>query len=158
PTAHRSSRSPKVKLHARPSPAQRHRARLGVLALEGREVPATLIDLSLGGSQGTASGAIFQQAGPVATGDFHTFLSVQRNGMESGYNTDARPFQLDQVGNSTVTHSLLLADIPTVTISGTTYREFVLDVDQTTKKPLVSLEDLRIYLGSTGDLTNYNTK
>ena len=78
--------------------------------------------------------------------------------MEAGYNTDARPFQLDQVGSLTVTHSLLLADIPTVTIRGTVYREFVLDIDQTVKKPLLNLEELRIFLGSTGNLTGYSSK
>jgi hypothetical protein len=148
-----------MKTHYSTAPAaRRNRARLGVEALEGREVPATLLDLTAPGSQVTASGAIFQQTAPVATGDFHTFLSVQHNSMESGYNTDARPFQLDQVGDLTVTHSLQLADIPTVTVGTTVYRLFVLDIDQTTKKPLISLEDLRIYLGSTGDLTGYNSR
>jgi SdrD B-like domain len=148
-----------VKTHYSVSPAYRqNRARLGVEALEGREVPATLLDLTTAGSQVMANGAIFQQTAPVESSDFLTFLSVQRNSMESGYNTDARPFQLDQVGDLTVTHSLQLADIPTVTVGTTAYRLFVLDIDQTTKKPLISLEDLRIYLGSTGDLTGYNSK
>jgi len=124
--------------------------------LEGREVPATLLDLSTAGSQVTANGAIFKQTAPVNNAS--TFLSIQRNGMESGYNTDARPFQLDQTGGSTVTHSLLLSNIPTVTISGTTYREFVLDVNQTAKKPLIALDELRIFLGSSGSLTGYNGK
>lgn len=136
--------------------ARRSRTRLELQSLEAREVPATLLDLTTAGSEVTASGAIFQQTAPVANSS--TFLSIQRNGMESGYNTDARPFQLDQTGGLTVTHSLLLSDIPTVTISGTTYREFVLDINQTTKKPLITLDELRIFLGSTGDLTGYNGK
>jgi hypothetical protein len=134
--------------------------RLGVQTLEARDVPAatTTLDLSFTGAQVTANSAILQQTAAVPSSNFHTFLALQNSGTEEGYNTDARPFQLNQVGNLTVTRSLRLADIPTVTINGTVYRQFFLDVNETTKNPQVTLEELRIYLAEAGNLTGYNSR
>jgi len=137
----------------------RNRARLSVQALEARDVPATtVLDLSIAGSAGTANGAILQQASPIASTDFHTFLKINATGTEEGYNTDARPFQLDQVGTRAVTHSLKLTDVPIVTIGGVDYRQFMLDVKEGVRRTQISLDELRIYLGEAGNFTNYNSR
>ena len=133
--------------------------RLGVQTLEARDVPATL-DVSFVGAEATANGAIFRQADAVAADQFDTFLRLlDNNGMnEEGYNTDARPFQFDQRGDLTVTHSLQLSDIPTVTIDGVVYREFLLDINEgdRVRRQTISLDQLRFFVGETGNLTGYN--
>src|SRR5262249_27045473 len=157
-TAHRSSTESK-KVTTRT--ASLRRVKLGVQSLEARDVPAggaTILDLSTAGSQATANSGIFQQTTAVPTADFHTFLAVQHAGTEEGYNTDARPFELNQVGDLTVTHSLLLTNVPIVNIGGMDYRQFVVDVMETTRNPQVTLEDLRIYLAEAGNLTGYDAK
>jgi len=141
--------------------ASRRRVKLGVQSLEARDVPAagvTTLDLSTTGAQVTANSAIFKQTAAVPTSDFDTFLQLQAAGTEEGYNTDARPFQLNQVGDLTVTRSLKLADVPVVNIGGTNYRQFFLDVNETTRNPQITLEELRIYLAEAPNLTGYNSK
>src|SRR5687767_8777597 len=130
--------------------------RLGVQTLEGRDVPATL-DVTFVGATATANGALFQQSAPVGDDQFETFLRLRDNtgASEEGYNTDARPFQFDQQGDLTVTHSLQLSEIPTVTVEGTVYREFLLHIAEG-RNPRISLEQLRFFVGETGDLTGYN--
>ena len=120
--------------------------------------PAPILDLSTAGSQATANSALLKQTTAVPTADFHSFLAIQNAGTEEGYNTDARPFELNQVGDLTVTRSLLLADVPVVNIGGTDYRQFMVDVMETTKNPQVTLEELRVYLAEAGNLTGYNSK
>jgi hypothetical protein len=130
--------------------------RLGVQTLEGRDVPATLNITSVGASA-SANGALFQQSAAVATDEFDTFLRLRDNNgsSEEGYNTDARPFQFDQRGDLSVTHSLQLSAIPTVTVGDTVYREFLLHVAEG-GNPRISLEQLRFFVGETGNLTGYN--
>jgi len=138
---------------------RQNRARLSLQALEARDVPAaTVLDLTTAGATATANGAILQQSGTVSTTDFHTFLRLNHSGTEEGYNTDARPFQLDQRGDLTVTHSLLLTDVPKVTIGTTEYRQFVLDVNEGARRQRITLDELRIYLAETGNLTGYNSR
>lgn len=134
-----------------------HRVRLGVEALEARDVPAT-IDLTTAGASGSANGALFQQSAPLTnSADFHTFVRMDANGVEQGYNTDGRPVQFNEAVRSRFTHSLQLQDVPTVTIGTETYREFVLNINQTNRRPLLSLDELRIYVANTGNLLGYST-
>jgi hypothetical protein len=142
--AHRTIRRPKS-------------VRLGVQALEARDVPATL-DITFVGAEATANGAVFRQAAAGPEEQFETFLRLRDNNgsSEEGYNTDARPFQFDQRGGLAITHSLQLSEIPTVTEGGVEYREFVLHVAEGARNPRVSLEQLRFFVGETGDLTGYN--
>src|SRR5262249_15693262 len=96
-----------------------NRVRLVVQSLESREVPAAL-DLSFSGAERPANGAILRQVDSALTSgtQFQTFLKLQHTGVEQGYNSDARPVQFDEVRRTAVNHSLKLADIPTVTVSG----------------------------------------
>ena len=155
---------------------RQNRARLSLQALEARDVPSgapggippgpppiippyqPLLDLTSAGAQATANGGLLTQTTPVADSDFHTFLTIRQPGLESGYNTDARPFQLNQQGDLTATRSLLLADVPVVNISGTDYRQFVLDVSQLASgNPGLTMQDLRVYVAGAGNLTGYST-
>jgi hypothetical protein len=84
-----------------------------------------------------------------------SFLRTQESTFEKGYNTDGT-LEFDTKGGA-FTHSLLLSDVPTVTISGTVYREFLLDTNETGGKigALLSLDVLKFYVDSSNTLTGY---
>ncbi|MBI3823797.1 MAG: hypothetical protein HY289_14095 [Planctomycetes bacterium] len=140
----------------------RHTAALAVEALEDRCVPsgAPTVNLTAANTIGMVNGAIFRQADPqpTGTGVIDSFVRIQTaNGkatVEQGFNTDARPLQFDEKNSPQFTRSLRLGSVPTVTIGNVAYREFLLDVNEKASAPLVSLDQLRIHLGSTGDLTS----
>jgi hypothetical protein len=116
---------------------------------------AILVDLTTSGSSGTINGALYQQFDPqpTGTGVLNTFLRVQKRGVEQGYNTDWRPTGLDEKVDLH-TRSLLLSEIPKVTISDITYREFLLDINEAGNEPLLSLNEVQIFLAATGDIHN----
>ena len=131
---------------------------------------ATVVDLTTEDSSGTANGGLFIQTDPRPTGtgviDPFLRLGTGVDNYEQGYNTSARGdhpdqplFQYDQKEPLNYTHDLFLSDIPTVTIGGTLYREFLLDINQikSADGALLSLDVLQIYLRSSafdsGDIT-----
>jgi hypothetical protein len=134
--------------------ATRNRTKLSCSALEDRYVPAGMLDLTAAGQTGMIHGAIFTQA--AGTGAINSFLRVDADGTEQGYNTDARPLQFDSRANRAVTHALKLDDVPVVTVAGVNYREFVLDVNQQRRSPQISLDQLQIFVGNVATLHNYN--
>jgi hypothetical protein len=126
--------------------------------LDGRDVPA-VVNLTTHLAAGEANGALFQQtdAQPTGTGHISSFVRVQQTGLQGGYNTDARPLQFSENSSPKFTRSLRLADVPVVSVGGTAYRQFLLDINQNSSSPLLSLDQLRVYLGDQGNLTGYNT-
>ena len=135
---------------------------LNVQLLEAREVPSTTapdVDLTTSGASGSIDGAIFRQfdAQPTGTGFIDSFVRLQAKGagaqVEQGFNTDARPLQFDENKSPQFTRSLKLSDVPEVDIGGILYREFLLDINQKSSQPFLSLDALRIYVGSAGNLT-----
>jgi hypothetical protein len=133
---------------------------LALERLEDRLVPATL-DLTTAGAHGSIGSVLFQQSGSHF-GDHEearSFVSLHANGQSTvaqGYNTDARPVQFDEVPSPFLTHSLQLSQVPLVTINGVAYRQFVLTVNQNHSSPLLSLDELRLYMGSTPKVTGYD--
>jgi len=132
-----------------------NRARLGLQALESRDVPA-VVDLTTAGASAVVNGAIVRQVNAVPADQFDTFLRIQDCFVERGYNTDAANFQFDVVGDHTTTHALKLADVPLVTVGGVAYRQFILDVNEPSTLPRVLLDQLRFFVADTGDLSGYN--
>ncbi|HEY1378620.1 MAG TPA: SdrD B-like domain-containing protein [Gemmataceae bacterium] len=137
-----------------------HTVRLSLRELEDRLVPSgTVLDLTAHGSSGTINGAIFQQsdAQPTGSGVIHSFVRLQTNAAtEQGYNTDGRPLQFDENKSPVFTRSLQVGDVPLVSVGGVLYREFLLDVNQKASAPLISLDQLRVYVGDTPDATGYD--
>lgn len=96
--------------------------------------------------------AIFGEVSPQPTGSGYIdpFLRLLASPREQGYNTSA-PFQQDQKKPGTFTHDLLLSAVPLKTIDGVQYREFFLDINETKNHELLSLDELRIYLSTSGE-------
>lgn len=104
-------------------------------------VKANVIDLTCTSgtciNSGTATGAIggpfianWMDQNSTGTGVIAPFLRIQGNGgNEMGYNTDITPMPWD-TKPGLWTHPLLLSDVPVVTINGTAYREFLLDINE----------------------------
>lgn len=111
----------------------------------------TCYDLTTAGAQATINGATFRIPGSITsgTGLIDSFVRIQATGSERGYNTSDRPVQFDETADP-FTHDLLLSAIPSVTISGTEYLEFVLDTNEPGSDPgrYLSLEELRFYSGA----------
>jgi hypothetical protein len=123
-------------------------------------VPSATVDLTTAGAQGTINGAVFSQTNiqPTGCGVIDDFVRIQAHSaaVEQGYNTDARPLQFDEKTDHTFTHSIQLSDVPVVLINGVAYREFLLGINQSHSSPLLSLDQLQIFLGDQGSLTGYN--
>jgi hypothetical protein len=121
--------------------------------------PEILHDLSDGG-QVTINNATFvtvdQQ--PTGSGAIHSFLRIgaANQGVVEGYNTDGRPLQFDEKESATFTRSQKLSDLKIVTRNGTQYYQFLLDINQESKAPLLTLNELEIYLGNAPDLLSYS--
>jgi Tol biopolymer transport system component len=156
-------------MFARPKASRRNQVRRALDLLEDRAVPATLVDLATTGSAGTANGALLYQGDnpPASSEAPQTFVRLAGGSTEQGYNTDARPVQFNEDTNPLNNHSLTLDHVPVVTVNGVAYREFLLGI--TEKAPLLdlgallgspagllSLDQFRIYVGSSGNLTGYN--
>src|SRR5713101_6638862 len=114
--------------------------------LEDRVVP-TVIDLtSLGAPPGALNGALFYQS-TTGTG-IDSFVRLATNQtIEQGYNTNFRPVQFDEVTNTQYTHAVQLSSVPTViSAGGLAYYEFLLDINQLSSSPLLSVDELRFYV------------
>ena len=120
------------------------------------------LDLTTAGSSGFVSGALIQEVTNTGNGSgvFAAFLRI--NGApndtdgtaktEEGFNTDgtisANKSPLDDI-NGVHTHSVLLSEIPVVTVDGVAYREFKFDLGEGSsgQSPYLSLDSLQIYIG-----------
>lgn len=131
---------------------------LGAAAMTGLLASSARADLNLttAGANGFVNGAYFVQIDSTATGTgvINSFVRIQRTGSEQGYNTDGRPVEFNENTSPQFTHSLLTTDVPLVNIDGVNYRQFMLDINQTSANPLLTLSSLRIYLAATGDITS----
>ena len=137
-------------------PRVSNRIRRTLDALDDRIVPSAVVDLTTRGATGEANGALFQQSHAQPITALRTFLRVQATGTEQGYNTDARPLQFNESRWPGFTRSLALDQVPVVTVDGVAYRQFILDVSESSRSPLVSLDELRLYVGQTRTLRGYN--
>jgi hypothetical protein len=86
----------------------------------------------------------------TGTGVINSFLRIdsQNNPSEEGYNTNSGNPMDDQPGHTKI---ITLADLKTtaVVIGGVTYYRFLLDINQTGSEPLLSLNQVQIFVDST---------
>lgn len=128
----------------------------GLLAVAAPSAQATILDLTTVGASGFIGSAFFEQIDPQSTGSgvIDPFVRIKGKSVVEGYNTDGRPTAFNENSSPVFTHSLLVSDVPIVNIGGTDYRQFLLDINQRNRRPLLSLDELQIYLNATdGDLT-----
>jgi len=121
---------------------------------------ASNLDLTTVGSSGTLNGALFYQADPrpTGTGVIDPFLRLQNTGTETGLNTSLdtpnQPILDDKPG--IWTHDLALSSLNQVTVNGTAYYKFLLDINQTAASPLLTMDTVKIYVTS-GAFTTLNS-
>lgn len=132
-------------------------------ALDDRIVPATLIDLTTADASAiTDGGAVVRQvdAQPTGTGHIQSFVRLQGaasgGGVERGYNTAARPLQYDENKSPQFTRSLRLGQVPKVVENGNEYREFLLDINQKSSSPKLSLDEVCFFISSSDNLSGYD--
>jgi uncharacterized repeat protein (TIGR01451 family) len=123
------------------------------------------VDLTASGSSGSIDSGVFQTSDlqPSGTGVFNSFVQIQHNGTEQGYNTDHAP-QFDEKNNVTYDHSVLLAAVPIVigdgtngTTEGVNYRVFRLDLNEANSQQYLSLDALQIWQEEAGGLTSFTS-
>jgi hypothetical protein len=118
---------------------------------------AVIVDL-INGDSGTINGAQFDftNSQPTGTGGIDTFLRVQADGTEQGYNTSGTPVPFDDK-QGMFTHDVTFAELQTttVTISGTSYFKLLLDINQSGNgnNTFLSLDQLQFYTSPTGGQT-----
>jgi hypothetical protein len=118
------------------------------LAIAGAvPLQAVTLDLTTSTTSGSINGANFvrSDAASTGTGVIQSFVRLSGTGTAEGYNADARPVMPDVNTSPIFTHDLLLSSVPIV--NG--YYEFLLDINQTSANPLLSLDQLRIYTRGT---------
>jgi len=134
---------------------------LDLESLDDRLVPS-VVDLTTPGAEAPAGAAIVSQTKiqPTGTGYVDAFVRIQGaasgGGSEQGYNTGARPLQFDENSSPKFTRNLLASAVPEVTVNGQGYREFLLGINQNSATPLLSLDEFRLYLSDTPNLTGYD--
>src|SRR5690606_7268713 len=119
-------------------------------------------------ASGWLAGAYFANVDPSGsqgTGVLEPFVRIQKNGSESGYNTDGT-LEFDTKAGAW-THSVKFSDMDFFSCSdfasgdascdGTKkYYLFVLDYNQTAANPLMSIDDIEVYESDSATLTGYN--
>ena len=120
--------------------------------------------LTATGSFGPIGDALFMTGDLQSAGGatFSSFVQIQHNGTEQGYNTDAAP-QYDEKGAQPHNHSVLLAEVPIVygdgsngTVAGVAYREFLLNLNEIAgTRQLLSLDKLQIWQQEFAGLTDF---
>jgi hypothetical protein len=116
---------------------------------------AVMLDLTTVGASGEIQDAWFVQMDqqPTGTGVIDSFLRLRASPKEEGYNTSARPLELDELSSPIFTRDLLLGEVPIVTNpdgvgdSGD-YYQFLLDINESSggDNEFLTLHDLRIYV------------
>jgi hypothetical protein len=123
-------------------------------------VQAATVDLSSSGSSGTVNGALILQSSvqPAGTGVIDSFLRIQANGTEQGYNSGFRPVQFDELTDPNFNRALSLASLSPTTVNGTSYYCFAVDLNEPNSGTAgkISLDQLKIFQTNTANITGYN--
>jgi hypothetical protein len=124
-----------------------------VLVLSVGLAQAETINLATGNS-GTATAALggtyqaqWIDMQSTGTGVIDSFLRVQSGGDEQGYNTSLGSPPMDALGGN-FTKGIQLSAVPIVTLAGTQYREFLLDINENSPGGLLSLNQVQIFLSA----------
>jgi hypothetical protein len=93
----------------------------------------------------------------TGTGVIQSFVRISGNtDLVDGHNTSGRPLLNDENSSPQFTRDLQIKNIPILTIGGVQYYEFLLDINQNSSEPLLSLDQVVICTGASGGLTTAN--
>ncbi len=111
------------------------------------------------GTSNTINGAIWQYPVPfnVGTGQINPFLSVQNDGTEECFNTDADlPLNCKRPN---FTNKLALNTVPVIKVGGVYYRELILDANESNSLPdgQFSIDLFDLYLCNDANAPTYST-
>src|SRR5258706_1285376 len=120
-----------------------------------------VLDLATSSPQNAQNGAIFYSTDlrPTGTGVLQPFVRIQAKPTEEGYNTDGViEFDTKDQAGSNWTHSITLSQVPIVTINGTAYREFVLDINEnkTATGRFLSMNEFQVFVATSPSLTGFD--
>ena len=141
---------------------QSHRA-LWVWAVAlALSTPASANMILMDGDTGSLTGSVggtallFGVDGGVLNGigNSKVFLTVQNDGTEQGYNTDGA-VEFDTTASGT--ESLMLSEIPLVSVGSKNYYEFAFAANQQGGSSLLPITKIQIFQGAAGNLTGYNS-
>jgi len=130
------------------------------------DASASGCNLYVSSSTCTYNTGVFNVVGPhpTGTGVIDSFLRVQQNGAEEGFNTGARPMYCDgrvcdDKTDPNFTRNLLSSSVPIVNINGTDYRAFYLDINEPagSTQNYLTLDAVEIYVSNTANLTTHTT-
>jgi hypothetical protein len=110
-------------------------------------------------SSETINDALFMPFNPdtaTGTGNFESFLRIQGDGTERGYNTGAKKPEFDTKAGAW-THEVVVDSTmpPRVKVGDEWYREILIDLNQTTGGHYLSLDQLVVSLEASANLTGY---
>jgi PEP-CTERM motif len=113
-------------------------------------------DLTTAGASTNIGGAIYESAdssGSVGTGDFPAFVKINGNAdCVSGYNTDGT-LEFDTNNAPIIMFTLDTMNVVSGPDGTGSYVEFILDINQTKENPLLSLDNVQIYVSASSTLT-----
>lgn len=133
----------------------------GIFGVTVAHAAPTIYDLTSGSvgpplvqDQATVNSAIFLAPSGIydatGTGVFNPFVRIQDNVSEQGYNTSDRSVQFDENTDPNFTRDVLFSDVPIITLNGTKYLEFVLDINESASvgNRYISLDRLQLFVGA----------
>ena len=137
-----------------------------LLGLVAPRAWASGCNLYTSSSSCTYNGGVYNVVGPhpTGTGYIDSFLRVQQKGAEEGFNTSARPMlcdgrTCDDKTDPNFTRDLATSTVPIVTINGTKYREFFLDINEPAGggQNYLTLDQVEIYVSNSAGLTTHTS-
>ena len=135
---------------------------LALVALTAVGVVAITVDLTAANSPPVKlDEAIYRGYNPTeaaGSGTFDSFVRIATTKpVIKGYNTSARPVQFDENNSPSFTRSYRLSNIPIVgdpNYPGV-YREFQLDINQTSGNAIYSLDEVQVFLTTNSAILGY---
>jgi hypothetical protein len=135
-----------------------------------RAVYVDLTQPNSSGSVNTLYGTAFfttDTTQPTGTGVFDPFLTIQRKGVEEGYNSSDKNAPFDVKRIPVWNHEFTVAEMKanaSVFIGNEVYYRFLIDINEpnaanaTDDKPLISLDSLKMFTSPTAGQTTHNVE
>jgi len=113
---------------------------------------ATNLDCTLGCSEILNFGAVWSttEVKPAGTGSLDSFVQIQSRGTEQGYNTTVNNV-FDNGSSNNFNHEIKLSEVASRMIGGVSYREFLLDINESANSSdrYLSLNGLKLFASGT---------